>query len=74
MGICPKGLFKRYVSTKIYPRKSLHKKMRVVRKVGMAGSTALTAVDGAVSMAKEAASHGGCKDSGDKGDKLLQLW
>jgi len=51
------------VSTKICPRKSLHKKMRVVRKVGMAG---LTALDGAVSMAMEAAGHGGCKGSGDK--------
>ena len=71
MGICPKGLFKRYVSTKIYLRKSLHKKMGVVRKVGMAGSTALTAVDRALSMAIEVVSHGDCKSSGDGGDKLL---
>jgi hypothetical protein len=39
----------------------------------MTGSTALTAVDAAMSMAKEAASHGGCKGSGDGGDKSLQL-
>jgi len=44
-----------------------------VRKVAMAESTTLTVVDGAVTMAKEAAGHGGCKGSGDGGDKALQL-
>ena len=37
----------------------------------MAGSTALIAVDGAVSMAMEAVGHGDCKGSDDGGDKLL---
>jgi len=40
--------------------------------IWMARLIALTAVDGAGSTAKEAASHGGCKDSSDRGDKLLQ--
>lgn len=43
------------------------------RKVTMAESTALTVVDEAVSMEKEAAGHSGCKGSGDGGDKTLQL-
>jgi hypothetical protein len=41
-----------------------------MRKVG---STALSAVDGAVSMAKEAVGHGGCKGSSNGGNESLQL-
>ena len=73
MGIGPKSLFKSYANINNYPRNSLHKKYGIF-KDGRLNSIALIAVDGAVSMAKEAASHGGCKDSSDRGDKLLQPW
>jgi hypothetical protein len=70
MGIGPKRLFKRYASTNNYPRNSLHKNVAFSR---IAGSIALTAVDGATSTAKEAVDHDGYKGSSNGGDKLLQL-
>ena len=71
MGIGPKSLFKSYANTNNYPRNSLHKKYGIFKDSRL-NLIALMAVDGAVSTAKEAVSHGGCKDSGDGGDKLLQ--
>ena len=47
--------------------------LSAVRKVAMTESTTLTVVDGVMTMAKEAAGHGGCKGSGDGGDKAVQL-